>query len=195
MKISISPSVLLMGSIVLFSRSADRAVIPLSAALLHELGHIFFAFLFSIPIEKLELNLFGAIIKLPPLSCSYKREALLAFVGPLTNLITAGIAAAYIGGSAGAHRDEILYFIISSLLFAFINLLPAENFDGGRILSCLLLSKYSPNTVDSIIAWTTLFCIFILWSISVYFIIKTGSYLSLFIFSGALFSKIFLFDN
>ena len=195
MKISVSPSVLLMGSVLLLSGKADRAVIPLVAALIHECGHILFSFIFSIQIEKIELNLFGALIKIPPLSCSYNREAMLAAAGPMANVVTSAIAAAYLGQVSEIYREGIIYFIISSLLFAFINLLPAENLDGGRMLSCFLLARLSPNTVHKIIEWTSLFCIFMLWSMSVYFIIRTGSYLSLFVFSGALFSKIFLFED
>lgn len=194
MKISVSPSVLLMGSIILLSGNAKNAAIPISAAIIHELGHILFAVLYSIRIEKLELNLFGALIKLPPLSCSYKREAMLAASGPLANVITAVLASIYIPRAREGIKEAILYFIISSLLFSFINLLPAKDFDGGRIISCCLLTKLSPNTVYSILEWTSLLCVFFLWSVSVYFILRTGSYLSLFVFSGALFARIFTFE-
>ena len=194
MKISVSPSVLLMGGIILLSGNVKNAVIPISAAIIHELGHMLFAVLYSIRIERLELNLFGALIKIPPLSCSYKREALLAAAGPLANIITAIISALFIFQVREGLRKAILYFVISSLLFALINLLPAKDFDGGRIISCSLLTKFSPNTVYSILEWTSLLCVFFLWSISVYFILRTGSYLSLFVFSGALFARIFTFE-
>lgn len=192
MKITFSPSVLIMLCIYFVSGNANRIIMPLSAALIHELGHIVFAIIFSIKIERIELNLFGALIKLPPLACSYKKEAWLAAAGPLSNILFAAISCTFIDRFPNGKRENLIFFAVSSLLFAFINLLPAENFDGGRILSCCLMSKLSPDSVIKTIEFSSVFCIFFLWSISVYFILKTGSYLSLFVFSGALFSRIFL---
>ena len=192
MKIAVSPSVILMGLIILISGNATQALIPVIAALVHELGHIFFAHLFNVRIERIELNLFGALIKISPLTCSYKKEAILAAAGPLFNIISAVSAFPFLHSADGSPKKEIILFILSSFLFAFINLLPAESFDGGRILNCFLLSFASPETASKIMEWLSLSCIFFLWSISVYFILRTGSYLSLFIFSGSLFSKIYL---
>ena len=72
--------------------------------------------------------------------------------------------------------------------------LPVKGFDGGRSFSCLLLSKFSPRTVATILDTTSFFCIFILWSASVYFIMRAGAYLSLFVFSASLFARMFLPD-
>ena len=119
---------------------------------------------------------------------------MLAAAGPLANIVSAAVAASFVSHADERMREAIFFFIISSLAFAFINLLPAKDFDGGRILSCCLLSRVSPNTVHSILEWASLLCVFFLWSISVYFIMKTGSYLSLFVFSGALFARIFTFE-
>ena len=192
MKVSVSPSVILMGFIIFISGNIKQAIIPLIAALIHELGHIFFAFLFNVRIERIKLNLFGAIINISPLACSYKREAMLAAAGPMCNIISAVIAFPLIYNADGAPQKYIILFVVSSFLFAFINLLPAENFDGGRILNCFLLSIFSPAIADRVMGWISLFCIFFLWGISVYFILRTGSYISLFVFSGTLFSKIYL---
>ena len=192
MKISISPSVFLMGAIILISGQFKQMLIPIAAALLHELGHISFAFLFNIKIERIEFNLFGAIIKVKPFSCSYTREAMLAAAGPLSNIMSIFTSILYIKYITGDSNSDIILFIVSSALFAIINLLPAEDFDGGRILYCYLLSRLPLYAATRALEWLSLLCVFFLWSLSVYFIIRTGSYLSLFIFSGSLFSKIFL---
>ena len=193
MKILVSPSVILMGSVFLLSGNIEKALIPVLAAVIHEIGHLTFAFLFSIPINRIELNLFGAIIETPPLACSYKQEVIFAAAGPLANLISAATVGCTVFYFPSIKNNSTILFIAASLIFACINLLPASSFDGGRILKCILLLKFSPNAAISILEWLSLLCIFILWSISVYFIVRTGSYLSLFVFSGALFSKIFLF--
>ncbi len=185
MKISISPSVITMAAIILLSGRAYDALIPLFAAFLHECGHILVAFFLSIPIKRIKLNLFGALIETPPLACTYKKEALLAFAGPFMNILT-GSSALMI------FEERALYFSVASFAFALINLLPIESFDGGRILSCLLLNKYEPSVEHNISEICSLLSVFVLWCISVYFILRTGAYLSLFVFSGALFSHIFL---
>jgi Zn-dependent protease len=183
-----------MGGIILLSGNINNAIIPISAAIIHELGHILFAILYSVKIEKLELNLFGALIRIPPLSCSYKQEAMLSAAGPLANIIFGTACALLLPYAKAELCESILYFVISSYVFAFINLLPAKDFDGGRILGCCLLNRFSPDFVHTILEWASLLCVFLLWSVSVYFILRTGSYLSLFVFSGALFARIFTFE-
>ena len=195
MKITVSPSVILISAVYFFSGGSQRAFIPLAAALIHEIGHIAFAYAFQINIKEINLNLFGAIIKLAPLTCTYKKEAMLAAAGPITNIVSGAIAFIFLSRVSEEMRDRLAIFIISSIFFAAINLLPADDFDGGRILKCTLLSTMSPTTVAQIIEWSSLFCVFFLWSISVYFILKTGSYLSLFIFSGSLFAKLCLVNT
>ena len=192
MKVSVSPAVVFMGLIFLISGNIRQAFIPLLAAAIHEIGHITFAYLSKIKIERLDINLFGALISICPIGCTYKKEAMLAASGPITNIIFAIFAYALLQKSNYDTDRGIILFIISSLFFAFINLLPAESFDGGRILNCCLLSVCTPDTASKIMEWVSLLCIFLLWSVSVYFILKTGSYLSLFVFSGSIFSKIYL---
>lgn len=189
MKISVSPSVIFITLVFLISGQIRQSLIPFIAALIHELGHILFAYLFEIRIEKMELNLFGAAIKVSPLTCSYIKEALLAAAGPSANILSAVLVFYFAKNILS--ETILLFFVSSSIVFALINLLPAQSFDGGRILSCILMSIFSLNTVIKIMEWLSLFCIFFLWSISVYFILKTGSYLSLFIFSGSLFFRIY----
>ena len=192
MKVTISPYVIFMGLIFFISKKLDMLIVPLIAATVHEFGHLCMALLLNIPIQKIEINLFGALIHTKNLNCSYKNEALLAAAGPAANILSASITMMLFRFSPFFQSDKIFYFIVSSVAFAIINLLPAENFDGGRILSCMMLCRFDPKMVKIVLECMSFFCFFLLWSISVYFIIRTGAYLSLFVFSGALFSKMFL---
>ena len=191
MKIKISPLVFVMGAALLLSGDTHYNTLPiiLSAALIHEMGHIVAARLMKISIKCIRLDIFGARMDTGVLSCSYIKEAILSVAGPLANILSTALVYA-----VPPTFDRRL-FIISSLFFAFINLLPARGFDGGRVLSCILLTRFSPRAVSRFISVTSFLSVFILWSVSVYFIMRTGSYLSLFVFSSALFARLFLVVN
>jgi len=190
MSISVSPSVLIMIFVSALSGKMSMLAVPLLAAAAHELGHIACAFVFSIPIKKLRLNLFGALIETDQFNCSYKKEAILSLAGPLSNIICAMLVYAIVNRELFVSSRIIQYFFVSSLYFAFINLLPINSFDGGRFLSCLLLQKLSPEDVGKTLMWLSVFFVFIIWCCSVYLLLRTGSSLSLFVFSGVLFSQI-----
>ena len=191
MKVSISPSIVIMILIYAASGKLNIIAIPIIAAAIHEAGHLLCASVLSIPLKRIKLNIFGAAIETDPLSCTYLKEALLTLSGPLFNVLTAIIILAAIRGRLYDAPISVRYFFVSSISLAFINMLPIDSFDGGRLLSCMLISKYSPNSVYKIIEYLSLLFVFILWSFSIYLLIKTGSSLSLFIFSGVLFAHIF----
>ena len=188
MKVKISPSVWAMGVSALFSQSLaiSKICVILSTALIHETGHFIAARFLKIRIKRIKIDIFGAAIGIDPLSCSYKKEAVLCLAGPLANILSALLA------SALHPSFDLDLFAVSSIFFATINLLPARHFDGGRILLCLMLRKLPVQTASLIIEVSSFVCVFLLWTVSVYFIMRTGAYLSLFVFSGALFSKLFL---
>ena len=158
----------------------------LGAAFVHEMGHVVAAKLLNIPTKCIKLDIFGAIIETDALLCSYKKEAVLCLAGPLANIFSVVILSTF------QLPFDLEFFKIASLFFAVINLLPASGFDGGRAIPCLLLSKLSSQITAKLMFLSSFVCVFLLWTVSVYFIMRTGSYLSLFIFSAALFSKLFL---
>ena len=191
MKFSVSPSILIIIFVYLVSGKSSILAVPLLAATLHEIGHLICARAFLIPIKRIKLNLFGALIETDPLGCSYFKEALLAVAGPLTNVVFALLTIA--ANALSAFRDPypIQYFFVTSLSLAFINLLPIEGFDGGRVLNCILMQRFPAHIVYKILKYSSVAFVFLLWSFSIYLILKTGSSLLLFVFSGALLSRIF----
>ena len=181
---------MIVAALILFRRnSLGRLAAPFCAVIIHEAGHLLMASVLKLPINCIKLDIFGAYIETSSLACSYKKEAALCLAGPLANLVSI-LPALLMSKSL-----DTGYFIVLSVAFALINLLPAEDFDGGRILFSILVSFCSFKTSHSIITLLSFVCIFALWSISVYFLMRTGAYLSLFIFSGALFAKLFVLDE
>ena len=188
MKIKISPTLPLFILSLMTSKDISFVLIPISAAFIHEFGHLTAAKVMKLRIRSMKLGIFGAAIEVDMLNCSYAKEAVLALCGPLANIISALLV--YI--SVGTESKHILLFLSSSLFFAALNLMPAGSFDGGRIFSSVLNLFLPQRTVCRITEAVSFSVVFILWTASVYFILKTGAYLSLFIFSLNLFAALVL---
>ena len=184
-KLSFSGAIMVLA---LFLTHSYLSLAALLAAFLHELGHIITAKIYSIPLGELKLSIFGASLTPKAMLCSYKKEIILCFSGPLVNLISALIFSPFL------KTDNAFFslFISASLFLGILNLLPIYEFDGGRILFCILSTRYSLKIATNTIKITSFFLIFTLWSLSVYLLLRLSSSISLFIFSISLFSKIFL---
>lgn len=172
----------------LFFTHSYISIAALIASLLHELGHIFAAKVCKIPLKELKLGIFGAALKPSKAFISYKQEIILSLSGPLVNLVCAIPLLIFFKNS----HEFLRLFIETSLFLGILNLLPITDFDGGRILYCLIAYKISPQFALRSIKILSFSLVFILWTLSVYLLIKLASSLSLFIFSLSLFSKLFL---
>lgn len=170
---------------------AFYGIVPLFAALIHELGHIIAARLRGVRLGKMEIGVFGARISIENGIYSYADEIIVCAAGPLVNFISADIAAILM--RLGAIDGDILsVFIISSLCLGAVNLLPIRSFDGGRII-CAIISRIStPTAADICVKILSFISLFSLWCVSLYLLLRTSASLSLFIFSVSLFANIFL---
>lgn len=175
-------------AISLYITHSYLSLAAILAASLHELGHIIAARLCGISLRELRLGIFGASLKINDTLYSYKQEIALSTAGPAVNFISALLLFPLI-------RDAdafISFFIAASLFLGTLNLLPVSDFDGGRILSCAISSISSPDKAQKVLTVSSFVVIFSLWCLSVYFILRLSASLSLFIFSLALFAKIFI---
>lgn len=187
-KLSFSGAIMILA---LFLTHSYISIAALFAATLHELGHILAAKLCKIPLYELKLGIFGASLTTKKMLCSYKKEIILCFAGPFVNLLSVLLLISF----WDSDNVFLSLFISSSLFLGILNLLPIYEFDGGRILFCIISNKYSLKLAISIIRITSFILIFALWCLSVYLLLRLSSSLSLFIFSVSLFSKIFLSQN
>ena len=125
--------------ILIFGDDRVYTAIALAAAAVHELGHIIAAALLKIRFRSLSIDIFGAKLGLAAPLYSYRREWLLSAAGPATNLVTGGIAYyIYYLADEPENLRYVLFFAIASLFLAVLNLLPIRNFDGGRMLLCIM---------------------------------------------------------
>lgn len=184
-KITFSGALMLL---VLFLTHSYLSLAAILAAAIHELGHIIVARICKISLGELKLGIFGAALTPKALLCSYKKEIALCIAGPLVNLLSAMLLYPFSGGD----NSFLSLFIGASLFLGILNLLPIHEFDGGRILFCILSSRISFKIAARTIKATSFILIFSLWTLSVYLLLKLSSSVSLFIFSLSLFAKIFL---
>ena len=164
------------------------------AVSIHELGHILGAKISNISLRELKLGIFGAGLSPASSIISYKKEILLSLLGPLSNFISI-ISIKLIVPDELCDTSFFNNFLGSSLALGVLNLLPVDSFDGGRILTSILSLQLSPKSVTSVMNAVSFIIIFLLWTLSVYLLLRVSSSLSLFIFSAYLFSKFFIRDT
>ena len=178
--------ILMIGALVLTHSYISLAA--LLAAALHELGHVCAAKICAIPLRELKLGIFGAALSTDTALYSYKKEIFLAAAGPLSNIVSTVILYPLLKSSEGFGQ----MFLAASLFLAILNLLPISDFDGERILRCILCEIFSPKTASTLCRILSFICVLSLWMLSVYLLLRRSASLSLFIFSLSLFSKIFI---
>lgn len=191
MKIRIGFLAVMLALSLLISRSLFALGLFL-AALSHELGHIGMARLCNIRLKECTVGIYGAGLVPEDGLYSYGQEIFLCLAGPLTNLFL---------GSVGlllrlrSPSKLLEYFILSSFLLGILNLLPIRDFDGGRILFCLVSVCFDPTHAARILSFLSFLLVFVLWSFSLYLLLRYRASLSLFVFSLSLFVRIFISEN
>ncbi|WP_123538400.1 site-2 protease family protein [Halosimplex salinum] len=108
---------------------------------IHELGHAWAARRYGIGTESITLWLLGGIAAPESMPREWNREFWIAIAGPITSVLT-GVAC-YLVVLALPASTPVLTFVfgwlvVTNVILAVFNLLPAFPMDGGRILRALL---------------------------------------------------------
>ena len=190
MKIKVSFFALMLLLSLIISASY-YAVIPIIAAAIHEAGHIICARLRGIHLKSFEVAIFGARLSIGGGIYSYSDEIAICAAGPAINFICADVAAVA-SRIWEVNNDIFELFILSSLSLGIINLLPIKSFDGGRILSALISKFFDVRIAEKTLNILSFLSLFVIWSISLYLLLRTSASLSLFVFSVSVFASIFI---
>ncbi len=167
-------------------------VLPsLGAAVLHESGHMAAAILLRIPLRSLDIGMFGASLKVRGSLISYPKEFLLCAAGPAMNFLSAALVCIF-SEHRGYYTECGEWFASVSLMLGILNLMPAEGFDGGRMLSVTVSSAFGPRAAARVLSLTSFTSIVLLWMVSVWLLLRFGTSLSLFIFTVSLFYRLFI---
>ncbi len=188
MKIRIGFLAVMLGLSLFLSRSLFSLGL-LIAALTHELGHILMARACGIRLRECTVGIYGAGLQPADGFYSYGQEIFLCLAGPLCNLFL-GSLGLVIGRVIPS--ELLTQFVFSSFVLGGMNLLPIRDFDGGRILFSLFSLLFDPTVASRILSVLSFLFVFLLWSLSLYLLLRHAASLSLFIFSLSLFTRIFI---
>ncbi len=115
------------------------------AVVLHELTHSYVAKGYGVEIERIVLLPIGGVSQMKELPKDPHQELRIAVVGPLSNIVIAGVfypIYLFYGHTLTANINFLLYyFILLNLLLGLFNLLPAFPMDGGRVLRAFLAER------------------------------------------------------
>ena len=144
---------------------------------LHELGHSIAALHYNVAVKQIVLLPIGGVAQLEEIPEEPRKELVIAFAGPLVNLILA-ILLAIIAPLAGrdltfgnllsftstlgelTFASIFSYIFTTNLFIGLFNLIPAYPMDGGRILRALLATRMPHGrattaavTIGQILSW------------------------------------------
>ena len=157
-------------------------LVVLTAAAIHEGGHLLFACAAGVRVRGMRLDLFGARVELSGL-LSYGQELTVAAGGPLAGLLSAALGYP-LGVLTGLWDSRWLpLFCGASLVLGLVNLLPVGTLDGGRMLYCTLARWGSERLAEGVLTLTATLSLLALWLIAAYALLRAGQMLSVFAFS------------
>jgi Zn-dependent protease len=131
---------------------------------LHELGHALAAKNYGIKTKDITLLPIGGLARLERLPEKPVEELIVAFAGPLVNIVLALLTSLFISIpdnpevllnqlSGGVNPSNFfLNFYIVNIALAIFNLIPAFPMDGGRVLRALLSFKFKRHVATRIAA-------------------------------------------
>ncbi len=130
-----------------WSMGVIGAIILFVSILLHELSHSLLSIRYGIHVNQILLFIFGGISDIKEETKEFKKEFIIAIVGPLTSYALSGLSWIFfilvsylndteqnIGNYLGSIEGILLYSSMVNLIIGSFNLIPAFPLDGGRML-------------------------------------------------------------
>ncbi|WP_243715064.1 site-2 protease family protein [Actinomadura bangladeshensis] len=130
------------------------AVLLYGSVFVHELSHAVTARLFGLPVRSVTLHVLGGETAIEREAPTPGREFLIAFAGPLTNLVLAGLG---LLAHATLALPDVALLLLEALTFAnllvgLFNLLPGLPLDGGRLVRAAVWKVTGRSRSGGIIA-------------------------------------------
>lgn len=130
------------------------AVLLYGSVFVHELSHAVTARIFGLPVRSVTLHVLGGETAIEREAPTPGREFLIAFAGPLTNLVLAGLG---LLAHAVLPLPDVAVLLIEALTFAnllvgLFNLLPGLPLDGGRLVRAAVWKATGHSRSGAIIA-------------------------------------------
>lgn len=149
MKIKIHPLFFAVGLFCALFGGLTEFIICTLTALLHECGHIFYAYKTGYECKNIKLMPYGAAAVCNIEGISVADEIKLSLSGPFINAIVCVCVAGlwWFFPETYAYTDALM---ASNTAMLILNLLPAYPLDGGRILGCII-KKFAPQKVATVV--------------------------------------------
>ena len=139
-EIQITPGFCLLAGWFAASNGWTPLFMILSAAVIHECGHMAALWACGAQVTKLRIGIFGALMESDAVRLSYGREIFCTAAGPMANFLTAWILCIFgnpYPALTGVH-----------VILCCFNLLPVRPLDGGRILELITAWTFGPRRGD-----------------------------------------------
>lgn len=180
-KIRISFLFIALISTFVLIESSKMMVYGLSAALIHELGHILVMIFVGSKPSEIAFGVFDVNIKdYDRNKRNYVQDIFILIGGPLANLFGVGIL--YLLHYVIGNQNTVLS-ISENLFLCVFNLLPIESLDGGQILYIFLSSKFDEHKSVVILKFVSFVILFPLAIIGFYILLKSKNNFSLLLIS------------
>ncbi|WP_243719830.1 site-2 protease family protein [Actinomadura sp. KC06] len=130
------------------------AVLLYGSVFVHELSHAVTARAFGLPVRSVTLHVLGGETSIEREAPTPGREFLIAFAGPLVNLVLAGLG---LLAHAFVPMPDVALLLVDALTFANLlvgvfNLLPGLPLDGGRLVRAAVWKATGRSRSGAIIA-------------------------------------------
>ncbi len=159
----------------------------LLSAVMHELTHLIFIYLFSSAPKKVTFTLFGAdILRDITAMHNYTSEVIINISAPLLN-IALGVLCSLMSSCAFVYRNLINEIAVINISMGIFNLLPFYSFDGGNALKYFLLKSLNETKTEKALTFTSVLVAVIFSFLSVYMIFMYKNNISLIIVSFYMF--------
>lgn len=156
-RITVSFTFAAMACVMLLAAPPWFVALALSAALLHESGHVVCALLLHIHPQSITLGACGMEMRVDTTLTSFRRETALALAGPASNFICALCAAL---GYAAFQQEIWIVCAVTHIVTGVFNLLPVPGLDGGTALTCLLAPRIGREKTDKALLVTAVIFLF-----------------------------------
>ena len=123
-----------------WSVAAVTSILFFICVLLHELGHSLVALRYKLPVKSITMYIFGGISEITSEPTSASSEFVIAFSGPLTSFILAGIFYLFelLFKSIVPIYAIAKYLAVINATLAVFNLIPGFPLDGGRVFRAIV---------------------------------------------------------
>ena len=158
----------------------DRIAACLSAALLHELGHILMMRLYRVSVRSVRIRIFDVLIEAGE-APSFSADVWITLGGVLMNFLCFALLFPFCRAWSLPH-----------LMLGVFNLLPVISLDGGYLLTICLQRRFSPLVCNRLLSVLTIVFLVPLFTAGLYLLLNSGYNYSLLAISLYLLAVLFV---